>query len=161
MFNKRYILILCLISHNLCLGNNINESRNINGMDDLNVNVNININYTSANVNNDSNHCKNLIDTGNNCAANGTIAYYEHNNAGGKSETVNLTRQCHNVKPLFAANNYSGISYINTNGNCIRLYISPNCDGPTYYFIPGMKSICDALVPNCGLEDRVKSMRLC
>lgn len=156
MVSAYSLIALVGISQVSCF--DVNENRNFNEKNDLNMNINVNVNFTNGNYNID--RCKSINDAFNSCTLNGTITYYEHENGGGRAEKVNLTRQCHNVKMIYQ-NVYFGISHINAQGNCIKLYVTPNCVGEGVYFVPGMKSVCDAFVPNCGLQDKIKSIRLC
>lgn len=82
------------------------------------------------------------------------ITFYEHAHFKGRSDSPNLSKKCHNLDSF---NNR--ISSINTNGKCVKVFVSPNCRGRSRSIAPGTN--CHNNLKECGMNDLISSMRIC
>jgi len=84
-----------------------------------------------------------------------TVTYYQNAGFKGDQNTIDISPGvCVNLQ-LFK----NRVSSINTRGNCINVYIQAGCSGATARIAPGTG--CHSNLGDCGMNDSVRSLRLC
>lgn len=82
------------------------------------------------------------------------ITYYIDANFKKFGGTVDLTKQCYNMP-----RDNDKMSSINTGGACVEIFVNNNCNGYSYRVSPG--TTCHSNLKQCGMNDKVSSLRLC
>lgn len=84
------------------------------------------------------------------------VTYYKDSNFRGSQNTIDMRRgQCYGLSRGWN----DKISSFNTHGACIVAFIDGGCSGASYRIAPGTN--CHRNLGECGLNDRVSSLKLC
>lgn len=82
------------------------------------------------------------------------VTYYSDANFGGAQHSVDLRGKCHTLNKFD-----NRISSIDSHGNCVVIFSGRGCRGKSFRVAPG--TVCHRNLNECGLNDKVTSMRLC
>lgn len=83
------------------------------------------------------------------------VTYFQNAGFSGDQYTLDMDPgTCYNLSFF-----NDRISSINTHGNCVTIYIESDCHGASFNVKPG--SDCHSNLGQCGMNDKVSSLKLC